>query len=169
MTNLQVTLRLWPSYPGLLTQYQNRWHLTNILDICITGTRSSHTRSGISKMKFVYWFCKQGWDAVRLFSVRATIYLHDTLSHLITWMIHVVACWIFMYWHAEYSCTHMIVATYVHDQSNYHALTCKVACIHMTKHACIYMTLTIFQWISNFPVFAHYRALMISVAKSVFS
>ncbi len=37
-----------------LTQYQNRWHLANILDICITGTRSSHPSTGISKMKFVY-------------------------------------------------------------------------------------------------------------------
>ncbi len=42
--------------------------------------------------------------------------------------VHVVACRISMYSHAELSCTHMTVVTYLHDLTNCHALTCHVKC-----------------------------------------
>ncbi len=74
-----------------------------------------------------------------------------------------------MYLHDEYSCTHMIVVTYLHDLSNCHASACRVACIHMTTHARIHMTPTIFDRIGNFPVFVHYRALMVDVTKCIYS
>ena len=107
-----------------------------------------------------------GATVVCLFTVRASIYLHDTMSHAITWIsscdcmlrIHVFACRIVMYSH---DCGHLCAW--------HHASTCHVACINMTKDACIYMTSTIFHRNCNFPVFVHFQALVVGVPKHVYS
>ena len=48
-------------------------------------------------------------------AVRASIYLHDIMSN-------VVACWISMYLHTEWSCTHKIVVIYLHDVMDPHVM-----------------------------------------------
>ncbi len=85
------------------------------------------------------------WNGVNR-TVMASVYLHDTMSHAVAWIrscgwmlsIHVIACWIVMYSH---DCGHL--------STWHHASTCNVACIHMTKDACNYMTSTIFHRIRN--------------------
>ncbi len=50
--------------------------------------------------------------------------------------VHEIAWRVSLYSHAELSCTHMTVVTYLHDLTNCRILTCHVTCIHMTRHAC---------------------------------
>ncbi len=67
-------------------------------------------------------------------------------THMTLWdiwshdCVHVVACWIFMCSHDEYSCTHMILVTYLHDSM----------CSHETLHVFTWKHMYVFTWHRQF-------------------